>query len=124
MSSSMMQTDVMARADTRRLIAEVFEETALVLGGLVAVCEVDDDFVWRFVKGLDAVCTKALKRIDHRGVSERARRGGCRVASATASRHRGIPSEVTEVVTRAERNPDRVQTALPPALAEGNGRRR
>lgn len=72
MSSSMMQTDVMARADTRRLIAEVFEETALVLGGLVAVCEVDDDFVWRFVKGLDAVCTKALKRIDHRGVSERA----------------------------------------------------
>ena len=66
MTSSVMQTDVMTKTDTRRLLAEVFEETALVLGGLVAVHRVDDDFVWRFVKGLDAVCSKAFRRVDQR----------------------------------------------------------
>lgn len=66
MTSSVIQTDAMTRAETHRLIAEVFEEAALVLGGLVAVHHVDDDFVWRFVKSLDAVCAKAFRRIDQR----------------------------------------------------------
>ena len=40
-----------------------------MLGGLVAVHQVDDDFVWRFVKGLDAVCSKAFRQIDKRDMS-------------------------------------------------------
>ncbi len=70
MTSAVVQTDAITRNETRRLVAEVFEETALVLGGLVAVHRVDDDFVWRFVKGLDAVCSKAFRRIDESDASE------------------------------------------------------
>ena len=66
MTSSVIQTDVMSRAEARGLFAEAFEETALVLGGLVAVHRVDDDFVWRLVKSLDAVCSKVFRRIDER----------------------------------------------------------
>jgi hypothetical protein len=69
MTGTVTQTDAITRRETRLLIVEVFEETALVLGGLVAVHHVDDDFVWRFVKGLDAVCAKALRRIDQRDVN-------------------------------------------------------
>lgn len=72
MTSTTAQTGPMACNETRRLIVEVFEETALVLGGLVAIRSVDDDFVWRFVKGLDAVCATALRRIDQRDGSESA----------------------------------------------------
>ena len=67
MTGSVMQTDLISRPAARGLITEVLEETTLVLGGLVAVHRVDDDFVWRFVKGLDAVCSKAFRRIDERG---------------------------------------------------------
>lgn len=66
MTSSVIQTEVMSRAEARGLITEIFEETALVLGGLVAVHRVDDDFVWRLIKGLDAVCSKTFRRIDER----------------------------------------------------------
>lgn len=72
MTGSVMQTDGMSRAEARGLITEVFEEAALVLGGLVAVHRVDDDFVWRFVKSLDAVCSKAFRRIDERDTSAEA----------------------------------------------------
>ena len=64
MTGSVMQTDVMSRAEARGLIAEVFEEAALILGGLVAVHRVDDDFVWRFVRRFDAVRSKAFRRVD------------------------------------------------------------
>ena len=66
MTGSVMQADLISRPVARGLITEVFEETTLVLGGLVAVHRVDDDFVWRFVKGLDAVSSKAFRRIDER----------------------------------------------------------
>ena len=72
MTSSVIQSDAITRAQTRKLITEAFEETALVLGGLVAVHRVDDDFVWRFVKGLDAVCSKVLRRIDERDTAAEA----------------------------------------------------
>ncbi len=69
MTGRVMQADVMSGAEARRLITEVFEESALMLGGLVTVHRVDDDFVWRFVKGFDAVCCKAFRRIDERDTS-------------------------------------------------------
>ncbi len=51
------------RAEARELIDELFEEEALVLGGIVAVHAVDDDLVWRLVRNLDAIRGKALRRI-------------------------------------------------------------
>lgn len=66
MTASVIQADAITKAEARGLIAEVFEETALVLGGLVAVHQVDDDFVWRFIKSLDVVRCKAFRRIDER----------------------------------------------------------
>jgi hypothetical protein len=64
MTGVAVDTDVISKAEARRLLAEVFEEAALVLGGLIAVHRVDDDFVWRFVRSLDAVRSKAARRID------------------------------------------------------------
>lgn len=70
MTSTTAQTDPMTRSEARRLVLEVFEESVLMLGGLVAVHAVDDDFVWSLVKGLDAVCSKALRNVDHRDANE------------------------------------------------------
>lgn len=64
MTGSALDTDVISKAEARRLIADVFEEAALVLGGLLAVHRADDDFVWRLVKSLDVIRCKAARRID------------------------------------------------------------
>jgi len=64
MTGSAVDTDVISKAEARRLIADVFEEAALVLGGLLAVHRVDDEFVWRLVKSLDVIRRKAARRID------------------------------------------------------------
>ncbi len=50
--------------DTRRdFVTEIFEETALVLGGIVAVCPIDDAVVWRLVNAFDALRQRLLRRI-------------------------------------------------------------
>lgn len=64
MTAGAVDAGAISKAEARALLAEVFEETALVLGGLVAVDRVDDDFVWRFVRGLDVVRSKAVRRIE------------------------------------------------------------
>lgn len=60
--------------EAKDLINDLFEELALVIGGLAAVHEMDDDLVWRLVKNLDVIRGKALRRIEDRtsesGVSE------------------------------------------------------
>ena len=53
-----------SKAAVEELIDDLFEEEALVIGGLVAVHEVNDDFVWRLVKNLDVIRRKALRRLD------------------------------------------------------------
>lgn len=64
MTGSAVDTDVISKAEARRLIGDVFEEVALVLGGLLAVHRAEDDFVWRLVKSLDVIRCKAVRRID------------------------------------------------------------
>ena len=59
-------TEMMTRSDARRLINDLFEEEALIIGGLVAVHRLDDDLVWRLVKNLDVIRGKALRRIEAR----------------------------------------------------------
>ena len=55
---------MISRADARDLINDLFEEEALVIGGLVAVHEMDDDLVWRLVKNLDVIRRKVLRRLE------------------------------------------------------------
>lgn len=51
------------------------EEVALVIGGLAAVHEMEDDLIWRLMKNLDVIRGKVLRRLDDRtlegGVPER-----------------------------------------------------
>ena len=55
---------MMSKAEARTLINDLFEEEALVIGGLVAVHKMDDDLVWRLIKNLDVIRGNALRRID------------------------------------------------------------
>ncbi len=53
----------MERETQCEFVTEIFEETALVLGGIVAVCRIDDAVVWRLVNAFDALRQRALRRI-------------------------------------------------------------
>jgi hypothetical protein len=55
---------MISKTGVRDLINDLFEEEALVIGGLVAVHKVDDDLVWRLVKNLDVIRGKTLRRLD------------------------------------------------------------
>jgi len=55
---------MISTAEAKELINDLFEEEALVIGGLVAVHEVDDDQVWRLVKNLDVIRRKVLRRLE------------------------------------------------------------
>lgn len=56
----------MSTPDVKKLIDDLFEEEALVIGGLIAVHELDDDLVWRLVKSLDVIRGKILRRLADR----------------------------------------------------------
>lgn len=55
---------MLSKTEVRELINDLFEEEALVIGGLVAVHKVDDDVTWRLVKNLDVIRRKLLRRLD------------------------------------------------------------
>ena len=55
---------MLSEAEAKDMIVDLFEEEALVIGGLVAVHGVEDDMVWRLVRSLDTVCRKALRRLE------------------------------------------------------------
>ena len=61
---------MISSTEVKALINDLFEEEALVIGGLVAVHEVDDDLVWRLVKNLDVIRGKILRRLEDEGPSE------------------------------------------------------
>ena len=58
------------KAELRQLINDLFEEEALVIGGIVAVHRLDDDLVWRLVKNLDVIRGRFLRRVDEREASD------------------------------------------------------
>ena len=55
---------MISKAEARGMIDDIFEEEALVIGGLVAVHEIDDDLVWRLVRNLNAIRSRTLRRLD------------------------------------------------------------
>ena len=61
---------MISKAEARELIDDLFEEEALVIGGLVAVHKMDDDLVWRLVKNLDVIRGKVLRRLEDRAPTD------------------------------------------------------
>ena len=61
---------MITEAEVRELITDLFEEEALLIGGLVAVHKVDDDLVWRLVKSLDVIRGKILRRLEEKELPE------------------------------------------------------
>ena len=55
---------MITEAEVRELITDLFEEEALLIGGLIAVHKVDDDLVWRLIKNLDVIRGKILRRLE------------------------------------------------------------
>ncbi len=66
---------MITKEEAKDLIDDLFEELALVIGGLAAVHEMEDDLVWRLVKNLDVIRGKALRRLDDRTEKESPERG-------------------------------------------------
>ena len=56
-----------AAAEAREMILDLLEETALIVGGLVAVTDVPDEFVWRLMRSLDVIRHRALKPLAENG---------------------------------------------------------
>jgi len=61
---------MISKEEARDLINDLFEEEALVIGGLIAVHDMDDDFIWRLVKNLDVIRGKVLRRIEDKGPTD------------------------------------------------------
>ena len=55
---------MISTADATDMVNDLFEEEALIIGGLVAVHEMDDDLVWRLMKHLDVIRGKVLRRLE------------------------------------------------------------
>ena len=55
---------MLSKAEVRELINDLFEEEALVLGGLVALHKIEDDVIWRLIKSLDSIRRKVLHRLE------------------------------------------------------------
>ena len=55
---------MISRKEARSVVLELFEEEALVIGGLAAVHSMEDDLVWRLMKNLDVLLGKTLRRLD------------------------------------------------------------
>lgn len=54
----------MEKEEVKSLIQQLFEEEALVLGGLLATHDIEDDFVWRLVRNMDAIKERTLRRLE------------------------------------------------------------
>jgi len=61
---------MISKADAKELILDLFEEEALVIGGLVAVHKVQDDVVWRLIKNIDVIRRKVLRRLEDKTPEE------------------------------------------------------
>lgn len=66
-----MTNGMISKAEAKELINDLFEEEALVIGGLVAVHNLDDDLVWRLVKSLDVTRGKVLRRLEDKAAADR-----------------------------------------------------
>jgi hypothetical protein len=55
---------MITNAEVIQIITDLFEEEALVIGGLVALYDLEDDLVWRIIRSIDAIRKKCLRRLE------------------------------------------------------------
>ncbi len=53
-----------SKEDTKELLDELLEEEALLIGGSIALHQVEDDFIWKLMKGLDQIRDRFMARIE------------------------------------------------------------
>ncbi len=58
---------MMSTTEVRELIDDAFEELALAAGGLVATEPVPDEVIWKFIRNLEVVRGRTLRRIGEEG---------------------------------------------------------
>lgn len=51
----------MERSEVKALLDGIFEEEALLVGGLIAASSVEDKFVWRLMRNLDDLRQRYMK---------------------------------------------------------------
>ncbi|MCL5884376.1 MAG: hypothetical protein M1377_03350 [Deltaproteobacteria bacterium] len=61
---------MITKAEAKELINDLFEEEALLIGGLAAVHKMEDDLVWRLVRNLDVIRQKVLRRLEDKASEE------------------------------------------------------
>tara|TARA_Y100000310_G_scaffold242250_1_gene246396 strand:+ start:1015 stop:1281 length:267 start_codon:yes stop_codon:yes gene_type:complete len=54
---------MISNAEARAVINDLFEEEALIIGGLVVLHSIEDEAIWRLIRSLDAIRRKALRRL-------------------------------------------------------------
>ena len=54
---------MIGNAEARAVIDDLFEEEALIIGGLVALHSIEDEVIWRLIRSLGAIRRKALRRL-------------------------------------------------------------
>lgn len=57
---------MISKQEVKELIADLFEQQALVIGGLVAIHKVEDDVVWRLIRNLDVIRRRTLRRLENK----------------------------------------------------------
>jgi len=61
---------MLTKTEVKELINDVFEQQALVLGGLVAMQGMDDELVWSLVRSMDTIRMRTLRSLDSAGPAE------------------------------------------------------
>jgi hypothetical protein len=56
--------DIISKKEVTNLVKTLFREEALVIGGLVAVYDLDDEVVERLMKNLEVIRRNTLERIE------------------------------------------------------------
>ena len=59
-----VKAEMFTKEEARELLDELFEEETLLIGGMVAVHQVEDDFIWKLMKGLDQIRDRFLRRVE------------------------------------------------------------
>ena len=56
--------------EARDMVDEIFEEEALLIGGILAVHGMEDDLVWRLIRNLDVIRGRVMRRLNDREEDE------------------------------------------------------
>jgi len=52
--------------EARDMVDEIFEQEALLIGGILAVHGMEDDLVWRLIRNLDVIRGRVMRKLDDR----------------------------------------------------------